>query len=274
MAAVAPMVSEISACGAVVKINLPDVTLVAIETREHALMRLAIEDCLSAADFGDVLVLTDAPHKLGYLGDNCRVHIVPDWDTKLGWVRGWWYEPTPLLRTAYTLNVEWDGGIWDTSMWTDEFMRYDYIGAPWWWHKEGKKVGNGGFSLMSTRLRRYLRDRQWEFPCDSQLGDDLLCRKYRPKLEERGFTWAPEQLAHDFSLECCRSSPETRHFGYHAMFNWPKVLPYERVRERVELAMLSPYIRGGYKTKAFIEEHPDIAKRLIEEDIALSLQQG
>ena len=42
-------------------LKLPDVTLVLIETREHALAKLALEDCEARAEFGDILVFTDRP---------------------------------------------------------------------------------------------------------------------------------------------------------------------------------------------------------------------
>ena len=142
-------------------------------------------------------------------------------------------------------------------MWSDEFLKYDYIGAPWW-YKDGKNVGNGGFSLVSTPLKRYIFDRRWEYPCDTAVDDDLLCRTYRPRLEDAGFRWAPEPLAHDFAFECCRPSPDSRHFGFHAMFNWPYVLPHDRLLDRVGVALKSPYIRDSYIWRTFAERHPQI----------------
>lgn len=240
------------------KLSLPSVTLVMVETREHELARLAIEDCLAVADFGDVLILTDRPGEFRKLG---RVHIVPDWPEKIGWSRSWWFDVPPLLHTAHTLNIQWDSWICDPGMWSDEFLKYDYIGAPWW-YKDGKNVGNGGFSLVSTRLKRHIYDHRAEYPVDTNLDDDLLCRKYRHKLENSGFLWAPESVAHKFAFECCRPSPESRHFGFHAMFNWPAVLPQDRLRERMRIALKSSYISGGYMLKAFCERNPQLMETL------------
>lgn len=253
------------------KLKLPSVTLVIVETREHTLARMAIEDCLAVAEFGDVLVLTD---KQGEFEANStlppseqsriRFRRVPDWPEKVGWSRSWWYDVPPLLRTAHTLNAQWDSWIWDASMWRDEFLKYDYIGAPWW-YKDGLNVGNGGFSLVSTRLKRYLRDRRWQFPCDTPVDDDLLCRKYRPALQSKGFVWAPERVAHDFAFECSRPSPTSRHFGFHAMFNWSEVLSPERFKERVLVAARSKYITNpnGVIWKAFAGKHQALAAELI-----------
>lgn len=261
------------------KLKLPDVTLVMVETREHELARLAIEDCLKVAEFGDVLILTDRPLKFlrntdlssspEMEGQRVRFHIVPDWPEKIGWSRSWWFDVPPLVRTKQTLNIQWDSWIWDASMWRDEFMEYDYIGAPWW-YKDGKNVGNGGFCLKSTRLARYIAKNRARFPVINAIDDDLLCRKYRYDLEEAGFTWAPEKVAHDFAFECCRPSKDSRHFGFHAMFNWPVVLDIERLQERMELACSSPYIRDGYMMEMFHRQHPEIFVELVRRDQLLN----
>ena len=239
-------------------LKLPDVTLVMVETREHALARMAIEDCLKVAEFGDLVIVTDKPAEFPF---KATFKTVPDWPSKLGWSRSWWFDVPPLLKTSHTLNIQWDSWIWDASMWSDEFLKYDFIGAPWW-YKDGKNVGNGGFSLVSTPLKRYIFDRRWEYPCDTAVDDDLLCRTYRPRLEDAGFRWAPEPLAHDFAFECCRPSPDSRHFGFHAMFNWPYVLPHDRLLDRVRVAFKSPYIRDSYIGKVFSDRHPKIMEQL------------
>src|SRR5689334_1212631 len=248
------------------KLSLPSVTLVMVETREHELARLAIEDCLKVADFGDILVLTDRPSEFSTLtqyGITPRIHAVPDWPDKIGWSRAWWFDVPPLLKTSHTLNIQWDSWISDPEMWSDEFFKYDYIGAPWW-YKDGKNVGNGGFSFVSTALKKYIYDRRGDFPVTTNLDDDLLCRKYRLTLENAGFKWAPERLAHQFAFECCRPSPDSRHFGFHAMFNWPAVLTKERLGERLNIAMKSEYIRNGYMMKAFRERNPELIKELLD----------
>jgi hypothetical protein len=241
-----------------------------VETREHELARLAVEDCLSVAQFGDVLILTDDPRKFDPLVRfpvRVRFKIVPDWPDKLGWSRAWWFDVPPLLRTSQTLNIQWDSWICDPTMWRDEFLRYDFIGAPWW-YKDGKNVGNGGFCLKSARLARYIYKHRDKFPCDTNVDDDLLCRKYRPKLEEVGFLWAPEKVAHDFAFECCRPSKTSKHFGFHALFNWPDVLDIEPLRQRLEIALASPYIRDGYMVKALCDKHPDVVNAMDEQIVA------
>jgi len=236
-----------------------------VETREHELARLAIEDCIRAAEFGDVLVLTDRPLEFSSLTRVCepRIYSVPDWPEKVGWSRSWWFDVPQYLRTRQTLNIQWDSWICDPSMWHDEFMDYDYIGAPWW-YKDGKNVGNGGFSLVSTRLKRYVAQHRDKYPCDTAADDDLLCRRYRPMLEEVGFVWAPEWIAHDFAFECCRPSSTSKHFGFHALFNWPHVLEREKLMARLRVGLRSEYVSKNM-LNAFKNNHPQILEELTEE---------
>ena len=252
-----------TASGDGTKLKLPEVTLVMIETREHVLARMAIADCLRVAEFGDVLILTDKHEKFDGLDCAARFSYVPDWPNKLGWSRSWWYDVPPLLQTEMTLNVQWDSWIIDPEMWRDEFLEYSYCGSPWW-YVDGKNVGNGGFSLISSRLKRYVADRRDKYPCDTAVDDDLLCRKYRPQLEEAGFVWAPEAVAHDFAFECCRPSPTSKHFGFHGIFNWGEVLPRDRLLERMKIAMQSPYIANpnNHFMKAFAQRNPDVLSEI------------
>jgi hypothetical protein len=212
-----------------------------IETREHKLARLALDACVSKVFFGDVITFTDRP---GMFHDISRVVKVEDWPTKEGWSRFLWNEVPLHVRTSHMLVIQWDSWVVDPGMWRADFERYDYIGAPWW-YTDGLNVGNGGFSLRSTALMRFVRDRRAIFPCVNAWDDDQLCRKYRPTLQERyGFVWAPGDVASAFSFECVPPKPEERQFGFHGIFNWPKVINGDDIGRRVRLASESRYIRG------------------------------
>ncbi|MCG7404446.1 MULTISPECIES: DUF5672 family protein [Caballeronia] len=87
-----------------------------------------------------------------------------------------------MVETEYVLIVQEDGWLLDASNWTDEFLEYDYIGAPGhlarvdrpegiYWKKDFSWYGdlenpdsvvipvlNGGFSLRSRRMLRALVD--------------------------------------------------------------------------------------------------------------------
>jgi len=246
------------------KLHLPNVTLVMIETREHKLARLAIADSIAKVDFAEVLIFTDKPEEFSDLVAPLRFIAVPDWEDKLGWSRCNWQEVSPHLETAYALGIQWDSWVVDATMWRDEFLAFDYIGAPWW-YKDGMNVGNGGFCIRSAVLMRYLRKHRDKYPCLNALDDDLLCRKYRPTLQERGFTWAPETLAIDFAVECEKMGRE-RHFGFHAAFNFEFGCDGDRKRilERARLMAASHYITKGDARlwNTFIKANPWVTDAL------------
>jgi hypothetical protein len=244
-------------------LNLPDVTLVCIETREHDLAQLAIEDCERQAEFGDVLVFTDRPSQ--FMQADRRVITVPDWPDKIGWSRHFWTGIAPHMRTSHALCIQWDSWIVDPTMWRDEYLDFDYIGAPWW-YKDGMNVGNGGFCLRSTKLMRFVHKHRAELPCVTSSDDDLYCRKYRPTLEAAGFVWANEKLAYNFAFECVRPDVTAKHFGFHAAFNFDYGCESndERLLERAKMMARSDYI-SNHQWTAFKTKCPQIAQRAKEE---------
>src|SRR5262245_35818221 len=221
-------------------LRLPDVTLVLIETREHDLAQLALEDCEKAAEFGDVLIFTDRVAQ--FQRADRRVIPVDDWPNKMGWSRCFWNDVALHVKTTHALCIQSDSWIVAPDMWRDEFMDYDYIGAPWW-YKDGMNVGNGGFCLRSTALMRFIRKHRDQFPTITDLDDDLFCRHYRPTLQNAGFVWAPENVALDFSFETTRPDPAARHFGFHAAYNFDYGCgSEERLHERAALMARSSYM--------------------------------
>ena len=118
------------------------------------------------------------------------------------------------IGSDYILLVQNDGYITNGAMWTDEFLKYDYIGAPWpvpndettYRTPSGKliRVGNGGFSLRSRRLLRAPTLLELKFS-DNGTGfpheDGFLCVHNREVLEKAGIRFAPVDLAAKFSTE-------------------------------------------------------------------------
>jgi len=245
-------------------LELPNVTLVLIETREHDLAQLALQDCEDRAKFGDVLIFTDRPSQ--FMQSGRRIVTVPDWPNKQGWSRCFWQDVPMHMQTTHALCIQWDSWIVDPSMWRDAYTQYDYIGAPWW-YKDGLNVGNGGFCMRSTQLMRYIRKHRAQYPCITDLDDDLFCRKYRPSLASAGFEWAPEALALDFSFECVRPDPTARHFGFHAAYNFDYGCENDerRLRQRAELMAQSNYITKSnkYIWEGFRKKNPVLADEII-----------
>jgi hypothetical protein len=221
-------------------LHLPDVTLVTIDDVAHDLARAAMEECLKRAKFGDVLVLSDREIMPG------ARHVKINAGNSLNWSRLLWYELPNHVNTSHFLLIEWDSWIINQNAWTDEFLRHDYIGAPWPHRKDEHCVGNGGFSLRSMRLANAVKD------CGLQIElpeDHFLCREYRGALEQAGCRWAPRELAEKFSAEL-KWPHDSIPFGFHGAFNWPRVLTRGKIFER--LSMASDYVRKS-KQMAYLD---------------------
>ena len=105
----------------------------------------------------------------------------------------------------------------NTKAWTNDFLKYDYIGAPWiffrckddWEMKT--RVGNGGFSLRSKRLLKEasaLTSREKRVHPE----DAYVTKGIGEELKSKGISFAPADLAMRFSVE---KALYTGQFGFH-----------------------------------------------------------
>jgi hypothetical protein len=229
-------------------IDLDDVTLVAVDTVAHDLTRLAVEECLRKANFGAVIIFSN--RRIEISGSEyipCDIT-----NTNEAFLFRWQRMPE-YIRTSHYLTVEWDSWVLDPQMWQATFLDFDYIGAPWNFD-DGYNVGNGGFSLRSTRLARFVSSHPQRYPplapqdASSWWAEDaVLCRTYRAALEREGFRWPDEETASDFAFEHTLLAGHHRHFGFHGMCNWPIVLSLPEIGERMkcfnDYIMRHPHIR-------------------------------
>ena len=131
------------------------------------------------------------------------------------------------IGADYILLVQNDGLITNASKWTNEFLKYDFVGAPWPIPEDDKtyrtpngrlvRVGNGGFSLRSRRLLRAPTVLGLKFT-DNGSGfwheDGAICVHHGDTLVDAGIRFAPVELAARFSTELV--VPETvESFGKH-----------------------------------------------------------
>ena len=225
-------------------LNLPAVTLVAAETRCHELMRLALTDMVLQVKFGGgVIIHTDKPELIG-IPVTAQYVAVPDWPDKIAQGSFYYMEAARSAQTSHALLMEWDAGLRDAAMWTDEFLQYDYIGAPWAWARgQRHTVGNGGFLLLSKRMADHVYTNRSSLRINTDMHYSQVNRMRLEK--EIGAKWAPQDLAYRFSYE---HGPE-RHrseskpsFGYHDIFNWPLALSRDEVIRRTRLVMQNQYI--------------------------------
>ena len=189
---------------------ISSVTLCAATTENLAPTIDALGLCLDACDFGDALlcgpVHVDGPFR--------HIQIDP-WNKREDASLFGLKELHKHIKTSHVLCIQWDSWIINPGVWTDDFLRYDYIGATWPWYPD-HRVGNGGFCLRSRALLDYLSEIPIEF--EPKFEDDTYtCRIMRPLLEQQGFKFAPESVADIFSYE--RRMPKKPTFGFHGLFN-------------------------------------------------------
>lgn len=223
-------------------LDLPNVTLLFVETRAHKITERVIADCIAKCNFGEILLYTDKPDLIRFDPDRkARTILCPDFANKKDAGQFYYQHACAGISTEYALMLEWDAGIYDVSKWTPEFLKYDYIGAPWQVRPQEHNcldVGNGGFTIMSKKLGCFLTDHAHDFPV---FTDWDLCRNNRARLEAQGFTWAGRDLAARFSWELCPMIPGGP-FGYHGAFNWPEMLPRAEIIERAKIMLTTPYL--------------------------------
>ena len=199
---------------------LPDVTLVCVDTVNHALALRAIVKSREQVLFARSVLFTDAiPAGIVTSAGVDVVKIAP-LASREAYSRMVVKSLLPYVETSHVLLVQWDGYVVNAAAWDPAFVDCDYIGAKWFWHTDGMRVGNGGFSLRSRRLLEALQDPRID---PGAAEDEAICRTFRPLLErEYGIRFAAEDLADRFSFEA--AYPAGRPFGFHGLFNFARVV--------------------------------------------------
>lgn len=126
------------------------------------------------------------------------------------------------IETDKVICVQTDGYVLNPSAWTDEFLEYDYIGAPWTvgYNKhpnfpdctEDTTVGNGGFSLRSRKLLKLSSYYLTQYKQPYHPEDLAICRGIRSWLDNEDIKFAPREVA---KLWAAEDSKYTGQFGFH-----------------------------------------------------------
>ena len=208
-------------------VELPSVTLVAVDTVNHALALRALRHSQRQARFVRTLFLSNALPEDESLRDHesllPSIEFVPieplaSRDAYSSFVLK---RLLDFVSTSHVLLIQWDGYVVNGDAWQPAFLECDYIGAKWFWQPQGRRVGNGGFSLRSRRLLEALRDPRIVLSGNEDL---TICDTFRPLLEsEHAIRFADESLAERFAFEA--AWPIGRPFGFHGLFNFARVVP-------------------------------------------------
>jgi len=210
--------------------DLRDVTLVAVDTANHALALRALDRSRRDLRFARTMLLTDRVPAGVAVPDGIDIETVETLPSRDAYSVFVLKRLLQFVATPHVLLIQWDGYVVNPDAWEPAFLDCDYIGARWFWQPEGFRVGNGGFSLRSRRLLAALQDPRIVL---KDVEDLTIGHAFRPLLEaEFAIRFADEALADRFAFEAAH--PIGRPFGFHGLFN------FARVVDDAELAALAP----------------------------------
>ena len=193
------------------KLQLPQVTLMAMTSVNVYETVQAMKYSMREIDFGDAVLISDK--KPWYLPKNIRFSYTTKLDSIDKFNYKMVYELKDHIKTDFCLVVHADGYVIHPENWSDEFLTYDYIGAPWplpkndyaYRDSQGNicRVGNS-VSLRSKRLLEYptTHNLPWEKVYDDMYNEDVfLCCMHKNEMEKDGLKWAPIEVAVRFGRE-------------------------------------------------------------------------
>jgi len=223
------------------KIKIPDVTLICLDNTPKIEQSLnAIYTSIKGIDFGAVKLISSSQliseYEKSLLEDNILMEeMVFDIKDINDYSKYCIYELSNHVSTSHCLIVQWDGFVLYPEKWDDEWLNYDYIGAPWEYSENAyldpwgnhQQVGNGGFSLRSKKLldvpkNAYIHfDVNWgnfykHMNASNFAEDGNICVHNRHIYENLGCKFAPLEVAVRFSQE--KRIPECEGivpFGFH-----------------------------------------------------------
>ena len=191
-------------------VKLPNVTLIALTNKNFEAHKKAIDISTQSIEFGAVKIIWDE-----------KIKSIEDWNKKII------YELPKYVDTSHALLIHADGYVINPGLWRADWMKYDYIGAPWPLPKDdysyktpsGKliRVGNS-VSLRSKKLMDLVATRPMEYHYGNNNEDGQICVWEREWLESKGCKFAPLEVAVNFSKE--HEIPENKDlmtFAFHSL---------------------------------------------------------
>jgi len=189
--------------------HLDNVTLSMLDGYGRSKEHLAIIDkCCEGITFGKKVLVTTDPNidDLSNERDDVEFHLI----NRMNLIEYSSFLCNRLpdyITTEYTLYVQEDGYILHPNSWSDEFLKYDYIGVPWL-YEDGSPhhfcgslndvVGCGGFSLRSKRFMDLSASLNYDGT--GPLEDVFLCTSRYAKnfMIDSGMKYAPVDVAFRF----------------------------------------------------------------------------
>ena len=192
-------------------INLPNITLVTMTSVDVSGAIKALEYSSEKINFGKIILISH--EKPSNLPNNIEFGLIDKMNNVNEYSYNMIYKLGNYIDTDYALVVQSDGYIVNPKQWKEEFLDYDYIGAPFPLpsdsfsyrdiHGEVFRVGNGGFSLRSKKLINLPNELnlEWKSFHGFYNEDGFICAFNRHIYEDNGIKFAPLDIAKYFSHE-------------------------------------------------------------------------
>ena len=192
------------------KLKLPNVTLLAATSSEMDEAQVSMRISLQNIEFGAAKLLCTTAPKQKY--PDIEYVSIPPLNSVDDYNEIIFQDLHKYFETSHCLIVQSDSFVVNANLWKEEFLKFDYIGAPWSnkiqlnpnlvLHLEKNTVGNGGFSLRSHKLAETsakINFNSLKFPLKSE--DIIICHYLYKEMLNNGIRFAPPELAAQFSME-------------------------------------------------------------------------
>jgi len=208
-------------------LTLPKVTLIAVSSVEILGTELALRISSHDIEFSAIKFLSSED----WVPSDPKIQMIkiPPLDF-LGYSRFILQDLVHYVDTPFCLVVQADGFVLNANRWRDEFLNYDYIGAPWpldlrmqpgniALNLTKNSVGNGGFSLRSRNLLIEAAKIDFDSLTTPSKSEDLIiCHFLYEQMLAKGMKFPSPHLAAAFAVESQTASygynPKTS-FGFH-----------------------------------------------------------
>jgi GR25 family glycosyltransferase involved in LPS biosynthesis len=248
--------------------SLPNVTLICVSTNDITGAVDALIKSSVGIKFGEVKLLTsvgatfEEDNGISIVNIGTIFRHIDDWNKFI------FYDLHKYIDTEFVLLIHPDGYVIRPDLWKDEFLNYDYCGAPFLpntifdIYGEEVRVGNS----VSVRSKRLLElpsklNLPWKEYNGSYNEDTQITAHYRPYFLGAGMTFAPLEIAKYFSKE--NNTPEQKKLETFAFHKW-------------ELLTLTP--ETTYTSYVNLDNRPDrkvlMEDQLVKAGISAERQRG
>lgn len=193
-------------------LELPQVTLIALTNKDFEAHKTAMDISSLGIKWGGKKIIWDD-----------TLTSIDDWNKKIV------YDLWKYVDTEFAFLFHGDGYVIHPELWNPNWLKYDYIGAPWplptdhFSYRDEQKnlvrVGNS-VGLRSRRLLKLPTDlnMEWKAYHGYTNEDGFFCCNNKVLFEKHGMKFAPLEVALTFSKE--HEIPENKNittFAFHAL---------------------------------------------------------